>query len=156
MELIESHREAADFLRSRGFAVGVEVGGDPLDFIRFMAELERQNRRRPGRSFSVSLLVTCSCPVANPSPCSATSSDDWLNCRSGELRRCMPRTGAHFGRRATIHAIPSSSPSASTSSDPKTSTSSPGRARNGPALAPTSLNTAMARVPLRASRSIIA
>jgi len=48
-ELMEAHKEDGDFLRSRGFTVGVDVDGDPLEFIRFMSELERNNRKRPIR-----------------------------------------------------------------------------------------------------------
>lgn len=48
-DLIETHKEAAAYLRSQGFTVGVEIDEDSLDFLRFLSEIERQNRKRSGR-----------------------------------------------------------------------------------------------------------
>ena len=48
-DLIEAHKRNADLLRSQGFTVGVEIDEDPLDFLRFLSEIDKQNRKRPGR-----------------------------------------------------------------------------------------------------------
>lgn len=46
-ELLEAHREAARFLRSKGFAITADVEEEPLDFLRLLASIEGQNRNRP-------------------------------------------------------------------------------------------------------------
>jgi hypothetical protein len=46
-KLLEAHREGASFLRSTGFTITAEVEQEPLDFLRFLAAVEHQNRTRP-------------------------------------------------------------------------------------------------------------
>lgn len=46
-ELLEAHQEAANFLERKGLTVQVEMEEDPLDLLRLLVAVERQNRRRP-------------------------------------------------------------------------------------------------------------